>query len=493
MDATWFDSAALSLTPEKVQALLPYLWLCGGIALSAIGVGVRLPNALMRVLHACVLLPFAAWLVWTFRDPSVDLFGTSLHLDTFTRAVGAAVAVLAALSGFASGGSAHKRTEWSPLMLIGTLGMSLLPGARDWIAFFVYLETLAIAGYVLAALDVERESSLEAGMKYLMMGAFASSLLLMGMTLLYGSAGSFDYDRVRATLSAAPHGGLAGVGVFLIIASLGFKVALFPFHMWAPDVYQASPAGVAGFLASATKVAVFGAAAVSFERSGLWLQAGAREFVQILAIASIVFGNALAVAQRRLRRLLAYSSVANAGYAALALASGAQASGSLVVSLVIYGTSVIAIFSMVHALTSTFDQANRYDLDLVELPKAVSQAPLLVSLVLALCLFSLAGIPPFPGFLGKYVVLSDVWASGFRLGAAALALGTLLGLAYYLKVLVPIYLEKGHGGVNRGQTVARSESGAMIAGTVASLVLIAVLLGFSRFHQWVELVEGFAR
>lgn len=170
------DVALFNLSPEQIHAFLPYLWLCGGLALSTIGVGLRLSNNVVRGLHALALIPFIALLACSYNDGSQSIFGTSLEINAFTRAVGMAAACFGLLAGFFARETVHGPSEWSPLTLTAIIGMSLLPGARDWVAFFVFLETLAIPGYLLVALDIHRESSLEAAIKYLLMGAFASSL-----------------------------------------------------------------------------------------------------------------------------------------------------------------------------------------------------------------------------------------------------------------------------------------------------------------------------
>lgn len=492
MDSTWFDLASLQVSAAGLKALTPFLWLSGGIAVSTVAAGFRAKPNTMRVLNMAVLLPFAWLLICGFQSNVVRLLGTTLEMNSFVRAVGAIVAILAALSGLFSGHDRDRHPEWAPLMQVSVMGMSLLPGARDWISFFVYLETMAIAGYVLVGFDHERETSLEAGLKYLLTGAFGSALFLMGITLMYGATGHFEYAALNSFAnSGSATNGLLVAGALLVVVSLGFKVALAPFHMWAPDVYQGSPAGSAAFLASATKVAVFGAAAVAFDRAGLWVVPGVAMTVMVLSILSIVIGNLSAIAQTKIRRMLAYSSVANAGYAGLALAVGPRASSSMLMSLAIYGLGVVAIFAVVEALRENLGGAGRYDVDIAsELKPALAKTSPLAGLLMAFVLFSLAGIPPFPGFLGKYVILKDLWSANAHWGAAALVFGSLLGLAYYLKVLVVMYLNADKETPARMSPTGRL---AVYTGLIATVSMIVMVLGFSRLYQWIETVEVFAR
>ena len=493
MTNPWFDSSVFTFTAEQLRALFPYIGLCGGIAIATIGAGVGFSAVVMRWLQALILAPYAGFLLWTFREAPQSLFGTSLEVDTITRLVGASTAILAILSSFLSGKDKSRHVEWAPLMLISVLGMSLLSGARDWVAFFVFLETFSIAGYVLTAMDLHREGSLEAGLKYLLLGAFTSALLLMGLTLLYGSSGSFDFATIKATLGRGQDMySVALVGALLVASSLAFKVALVPFHMWAPDVYQGAPFAAGGFLASATKVAVFGAMIASFERNGFLAVSAIKNWIQWLAILSVIIGNLMAWVQKSLRRMMAYSSVANAGYAALALSVGVTAAGSVLLSLLIYGVTVIAAFAMIEALCRNSDNKERFDLQMSEVGAAARRSSPVITVLFAALLFSLAGIPPLPGFLAKYVVLRDLLGAGFAVGAVTLIFGSLLGLGYYLRTLIPLFMEESDskGARKLGFSLA---GGPVFAGVLSACVLLGCLIGFGRLQQWLELVEGFAR
>jgi len=320
--------------------------------------------------------------------------------------------------------------------------MSLLPGARDWICFFLFLETMAIPGYVMAAFRQKRDGGYESGLKYLLMGAFASALLLMGSTLLFGATGSFEYSTISDVLQMGIPSHMTIAAVVLIVVSAGFKVAMAPLHMWAADVYQSAPSSLASFMAGAGKLAVFSAVSVAWSKSGFFKLEFVPSFLMVLGILSILIGNLMALTQKSLRRMLAYSSVASAGYVAIVLPVGEVALPSIFVYLVTYGIALSAAFAVIESLSvksgkSSSSNFTLSDLALVPYGKAKAE-----TFILTLALFSMAGIPPLPGFLGKYLILSDVWTHS-PVSALWILLGSMMGLAYYLRILVPLYFEKG--------------------------------------------------
>ncbi len=494
---SYFQKELFELNHWQWDALGPYLWLCVGIALATIAAGLKASKTTLRLLHVFVLSPYIAWLLWQVRDLPVNVFGSSLELDGVTKMVGAVVGVFALMASLFSRTShetKHAHAEWSPLMLLSVLGLSLLPAARDWISFFVYLELLSVSGYVLAALDTQRERSLEAGTKYLLMGAFSSGFLLMGVALLFGATGSFHFLTIATNLSqGAASTPFAIAGALLVLVALGFKVALVPFHMWAADVYQAAPTGLAAYLASATKISIFAAMAVAFHNSGLWEISAFRESAYALSIVTIIIGNLLAIAQDKLRRVLAYSSVANAGYASLALVCGFQSTGSLLTSLAIYGVGVIAALSSIEMMVRSAGKNPHSDLSLQELAESTTKASASSKIVLSLAIFSLAGIPPLPGFLGKYVVLSEAWSMGLYWGVGAMILGSLLGLAYYLRIFVPLYMKTAEGSQVKVDVAEPAGFAPQWVGILAAIVLVFLLTGFGRMNSWMNVVEGLAR
>jgi proton-translocating NADH-quinone oxidoreductase chain N len=476
------------------MALAPYLWLCFGIFICTLASGFRLGLCASKSALLLGLVPFALWQMNFVGTPSVQLFGSAMQVDALTRIIGAAAATFAALTALyasrSSDGGHHP--EWTVMLLTGVLGMGLLPGARDLVSFFVFLETLALSGYMLTAFDSSRERGLEAGLKYLLLGAFGSAVFLMGATLIYGAVGSFDYEMIAGASSklSGQAAYLFAAGAFLIVTSLLLKAAIVPFHMWAPDVYQAAPTAFAAFLASATKMVVLGSSAYMVNRLGILNLAGMHDYVQLLAILSIVVGSMMALAQTSLRRLFAYSGIVNAGYAVLAWSMGTVATGSMLTSLIIYGVTLICLFAVTSEFMNNLGLAVNMDLDVRDLGAASRRSSPFLSFLFVLCLFSIAGIPPLPGFFGKYLILKDLWMNGNQLGTFAVLLGTLLGLAYYLRLIVPIYLESPK---TKSEPVQKLRLSPAFAATVSIALAFVLLGGLSRLPSWIQSVEGLAR
>ena len=493
MPTSYFDSSVFVLNPEHWLALVPYLVLCLGIVLSVVASALTRSDVVVKGLLVVVFGAAFVGFLGSVSAPSVSIFGTSLFINSMVRATGAAVVLFALLAAIFQKGRGH--SEWAPILLVSSLGLCLLPAARDWVAFFVFLETLSIAGYVLAAFDRDRQASLEAGLKYLLMGAFSSALFLMGLALIYGQFGTFAFDTIASqikTLSAAHEPGMLSAGVLLVAASLSFKVALAPFHMWAPDVYQASPSGISSFLATATKIAVFMGMASSFEACGFFEAVPAlKTFILVLGVSSVVVGSLLAVAQKKIRRMLAYSGIVNSGYASLALVLGTGGISSLFTFLVMYSLGLTGAIAMTEHFAKALGQADHEDVEIANLSK-LSQAPgaLMAAAVFSLCLFSLAGIPPLPGFFGKYLILKDLWNAAEWVPFASILLGTLLGLAYYLRTLVPLYLETSSA---TSKSQGWSSPSAMLVGFFVIVLMVLSLSGFGGYFNWAALMTGLAR
>jgi NADH-quinone oxidoreductase subunit N len=493
MEPSFLDASLFLLNEEQWKALLPYLWLCFGLALSIVYAGYRGSRNLGKVISTIVFLPFAYFQATHLGEAPQSIFGASLEIDTLTRIVGASVSIFAAVTSWFSSSSDDDEVhpEWLPLLVLSVLGLSLLPGARDFISFFVYLETLAISGYILTSLDTKRTGSLEAGFKYLIMGAFSSAIFLMGVTLIYGLTGSFDFEKIALVVKTVQGNdpGFLVAGGILLISALMFKVALVPFHMWSPDVYQAAPTSVAAFMATATKISIFSATAVVLSQTGILSVNGIQGYIYVLAVLSVLIGSFLAVAQTHLRRLFAYSGIVNAGYAGLALAAGSSAAGSMVTGLVIYGATLIAVFSVIEIFALNLGKSPNSDVELKELSLAARKSHPMTLAVFAFAIFSIAGIPPLPGFFGKYLVLKDLWNAGFQNGVYVMLIGTMLGLAYYLKLFIPLYMSD-----DSGEKIPTKFGGVLgVVGVVGLVISLLILTGLNRLPSWVQSIEAVAR
>ncbi|MEO5667978.1 MAG: NADH-quinone oxidoreductase subunit N [Bdellovibrionota bacterium] len=471
----FFESNVFQWSTNHWAALSPYLVLCAGIVLTTLAAGFRASKCTHKLLLALIFTGTATAAVLGLGLADVSFFGTSLLLNDMTRWTTLAVVGIGLLASLFVEEEEHG--EWTTLLLISTLGLVLLPGARDWVAFFVYLETLAIPGYVIAGLRLRRDGGFEAGLKYLLMGAFASGLLLMGITLVYGAAGSMDYAVLReVAVNGLPSTLLVG-GALLIAVSLAFKVALAPMHMWAADIYQSAPTGLAAYLAGAGKVAVFMAMLVAFSACGFLQIAAFTKLFMILGAVSVIVGNLVALSQKNLRRMLAYSSVASAGYVALTLPVGESARTAILLYLVTYALGLLVCFACLEALVRMTGKSSTAALEIGDLKQVDAKKSGVIVTLFSLGIFSMAGIPPLPGFLGKYLMISQLWSTGHVASAIWIIVGSMLGLAYYLKIMVPLYLDSPSG--NKMVSLRSSIKGPLASATLGLVLMFVWVWAYS--------------
>lgn len=321
------------------------------------------------------------------------------------------------------------------LLLTSTLGMMLMAGATNLLMAFLAVETASIPLYVMAAFFPREQTSAEAGYKYMLFGALASAVLVYGMTLLYGLTGTTDFAGVVQGLQGDLPLWLAVVALLLVLAGFAFKLAAVPFHFWAPDVYTGAPTPIAGFLSTASKAAGF-AILLRFILMALpdttlpWWGA----FLAALAAATMTVGNFLALAQRNIKRLLAYSSIAHAGYILIGVVAASQLGvAATVFYLVVYLLTNLAAFGSVVALEKAGGSS-----EIRSLAGLYKRSPFL-SLYFLTALLSLAGVPPFSGFVAKIWVFAAAVKAGLIWLAVVGVLNSIVGLYYYLIVLKVVY------------------------------------------------------
>ncbi|MFB3056492.1 MAG: NADH-quinone oxidoreductase subunit N [Ignavibacteriaceae bacterium] len=289
--------------------------------------------------------------------------------------------------------------EYYIIIQTSVLGMMLMAGAKDLIVIFLGLEVMSISFYVLAGFNRNRSSANEASLKYFLLGAFATGFLVYGIALIYGKATTTSIDAISLNFTALSGNVLFLAGVLLFLIGFSFKIAAFPFHMWVPDVYQGSPTTVAGLFSTAGKAAGFSALIVTF--AALFGGPNSHLFTPYLsaiAVFSMLFGSIVAIMQTDIKRMLAYSSIAHAGYMLIGLASGnIDGVAGIIFYLAAYSFMNLAAFGIVSILEGK-DETN---LDLDSYAGLGTRSPFLAGLF-ALIMFALAGIPPFAGFFGKY-------------------------------------------------------------------------------------------
>jgi len=423
-------------------------------------------------------LAVIAGLAVAFARPGPDpllIFGGMLRLDDtgfVFRLVFLFGATITALLAVDNEGLCNKG-EFYTLLLVSTLGMSLMASSADLIMLFLAIETTSIPLYVLAGFILRDQKSVEAGIKYLLFGAMTSAISLYGFSLLYGFSGTtqiYAMGEVFAAGQISPV--LIGMSILLVVVGFAFKVSAVPFHFWAPDVYQGAPTPVAGYLSTASKAAGFAVLmrvllGVFPGQTDAWVL-----LVAVMATASMFLGNLLALAQKNIKRMLAYSSIAQAGYILIGVASGTELgiTGSVYYLLGYLFTNLVA-FGVVNVIEDAVESSE------ISAFSGLSRRNPLLALLMLAALLSLGGIPPFAGFFGKLLVFGSAIESGQVWLAIVGIINSMIALYYYLTVLRVIY--QGEGGAP--YWVSPSWQVALVIGLVGILVLGVV---FAPFFGW---------
>jgi NADH-quinone oxidoreductase subunit N len=321
--------------------------------------------------------------------------------------------------------------------MLATVGMMLLAGAADLITLFLGLEMMSIAVYALTGYDRTRRSSAEAGLKYFLIGAFASGFLLYGIALLYGATGQFNLSLIGAQLTATEPTLMAKMGVGLLLIGFGFKIAAVPFHAWAPDVYEGAPTPVTALMAAGVKAAAFFALARVLAEAfpayvDIW-----RPVIGALAVVTILVGNLVALPQQSIKRMLAYSAIAHAGYLLLALwAQSDRGTAAVLVYLLAYVVTTIATFGIL----ASIERAGARTVLISDLEGLYSVRPF-ASLGLSICMLSLLGFPGTFGFIGKWFLITAPLAEGNLLLPIVAMIGSGISIGYYLPVILAMTLK----------------------------------------------------
>jgi NADH-quinone oxidoreductase subunit N len=478
--------------------LLPYLMIAGG------GLLVMVVDAFVRTLkkdHLSYLTLFVliATIVVQIVGPRTDgtLVGGMLVTNGFTRFfhfLFAGIAVMTTI--FASGiydREGKYRPEFYPLVLFSVLGMMALVAANDLMTLYLGLELMSLATYILVGGVRGNVRSSEAGFKYLVLGGFSSAFLLMGMALLYGFAGGTGFADIAAAMrNNDPDVLIVGLGSGLMLVGFGFKVAMVPFHMWTPDVYDGAPAYVTGFMATAVKAAGIAilirfALLMQPQLAFAWFSV-----LSVLAVLTMSVGNLVALAQSNIKRMLAWSGVAHAGYLLLGVVTlispahggsgmmmlsreiGERAGSAILFYLVGYSLMNLAAFGIINVMSHRKGE----DADDINQYAGLSRRQPLAAATMAVVLLSLAGIPPFVGFMAKFYLFSAVVRAGLISLAVIGVINSLVSVYYYLRVIVVMYMkEPEESGYQGTELVSVVTSGV--------LALLVIYLGVmpDAFHR----------
>ncbi|MFI5355703.1 MAG: NADH-quinone oxidoreductase subunit N [Opitutales bacterium] len=452
-------------------ALFPELSL-GCLALALLGLELLLPKAQHRLIPAVAIvgqLAILAGLLANLHSPWVgaDTFNGLLHHSRdgqFLRVFFLVTSVLVCLLGTVCLAKQKvPRVEFYHLVLVISAAMMLLAQSNHFVMLFVALETVTVGFYILVSYFRESPLSLEAGLKYLIMGALSSALLLFGIVLLYGVAGNpllpahtvdgMSFPALREFLAANPHNYLASVGILLVLAGVAFKIGAFPFQIWIPDVYQGAPTPVTAFLAVGSKAAGF-AVLLTLVRSAFAPYAHLTvPVLTVLAAGTIIFGNVAALAQSNVKRLIGLSGVSHAGFLLIGVVAAMTQPLALGAVYFYLGAYLLASFA-VFGVMAHVAGANDADQDLDHYAGLAREQPFL-GLVLAVGLGSLAGIPPLAGFMGKLFVFIAAFQAGLYPLLAIAVAGVVVSIYYYFGWIKAAYFETWRAPLLEGETDPR--------------------------------------
>jgi NADH-quinone oxidoreductase subunit N len=431
--------ASLQLsTPEIILAV-------GALALLMIGVfsGER-SGTTVTGLAVALLIISGLWLVMVTGEGSA--YGGAFLSDPFAKFMKVLALIGSITAMVMTVGHARSeqldRFEFPVLIVLSTLGMLLMISANDLISLYLSLELQSLALYVVAAINRDSLRSTEAGLKYFVLGALSSGMLLYGMSLVYGFTGHTGFQEIAAALTAEGRSLGLVFGLVFILAGLAFKISAVPFHMWTPDVYEGAPTPVTAFFAAAPKVAAMAMLVRIVIEAFEPVVADWQQIIVFISIASMLLGSFAAIGQRNIKRLMAYSSIGHMGYALVGLAAGSMAGvRGVVLYMLIYMVMTLGTFACILAMRRK-EGGNVENID--DLAGLSTTNPFMAT-VLTILMFSLAGIPPMAGFFGKYFVFMAAIEAHLYALAIIGVLASVVGAYYYLRVIKVMWFDQATG------------------------------------------------
>jgi len=432
------------ILPTFLVALPEILLALGALVLLMIGVfGGERATPLVTGLSIALIVFAAAGLIMIPGNGAT--FNGAFVLDPFARLMKVLVLIGSATAIVMSTDFARRenfeRFEYPVLIVIATLGMMMMISANDLIALYLGLELQSLALYVVAAINRNSLRSTEAGLKYFVLGALSSGMLLYGASLIYGFTGQTSFAGIAAALGDGPASLGLTFGLVFLISGLAFKVSAVPFHMWTPDVYEGAPTPVTAFFAAAPKVAAMALFIRAVVEPFLPIAPDWQQIITFLAIASMVLGSFAAIGQHNIKRLMAYSSIGHMGFALVGLAAGSEAGvQGVIIYMLIYLAMNLGAFACILAMRRAGGMVEEIG-DLAGL----SRTNPIMAFMLAMILFSLAGIPPLAGFFAKFYVFLAAIQAGLYVLAVIGVLASVVGAYYYLRIIKIMYFDEPAG------------------------------------------------
>ena len=430
--------------PNIGLALPEVLLAIGAMVLLMVGVfSGEASNRIVTGLSVALLVVAGLLLYW--YPQSGDAFNGAFIMDPFARLMKIMVIIGSAAAIVMSVGFARRENfaafEYPILVVLATMGMLIMVSANDLITLYLGLELQSLSLYVVAAISRDSLRSTEAGLKYFVLGALSSGMLLYGASLVYGFTGHTSFAGIASVMAEGRSLGLI-FGIVFIMAGMAFKISAVPFHMWTPDVYEGAPTPVTAFFAAAPKVAAMAMLVRIVHGAFEPAAADWRQIVSFIAIASMVLGAFAAIGQTNIKRLMAYSSIGHMGFALVGLAAGSQEGVSgVVLYMIIYMVMTLGTFACILAMRRRDGMVT----DINELA-GISKTNPMLALMLTALMFSLAGIPPLAGFWAKYFVFLAAVQSQLYVLAVIGVLASVVGAFYYLRIVKVMWFDEADTG-----------------------------------------------
>src|SRR3954447_25609037 len=393
---------------------------------------------------ALALIAVALIAVWLLPAGRVEALNGSFVVDAFAKFMKSLTLIASAAAIVMSTDYMRRegiyRFEFPILIVLSTIGMLMVISSNDLIALYLGLELLSLASYVIAAFHRDDLRSTEAGLKYFVLGALSSGMLLYGASLIYGFTGTISFPVIASTLQGGAHTGVI-FGLVFVSAGIAFKISAVPFHMWTPDVYEGAPTPVTAFFAAAPKMAAMAMAVRVFVGAFPGILGQWQQIIVFISIASMALGAFAAIGQRNIKRLMAYSSINNVGYALVGLAAGTPAGiQGVALYMAIYLAMTVGTFAIILGLRRDNVMFENVD-DL----SGLSRTHPVLAFLLAAMMFSLAGIPPLAGFFANFYVLAAAIQTGQTVLIALAVIGavlTVVGVFYYIRIVKVMYFDE---------------------------------------------------
>lgn len=428
---------------QSIQLSMPEIILAvGAMALLMVGVfsGER-STSMVTGLAVGVLIIAGLWLLLVTDTGSA--FGGAFLADPFAKFMKVLILIGSITAMVMSVGQAREerinRFEFPVLIVLATLGMMLMVSANSMIALYLALELQSLALYVVAAINRDSVRSTEAGLKYFVLGALSSGMLLYGASLIYGFTGHTGFQEIAAVLAADERSLGLVFGLVFVLAGLAFKISAVPFHMWTPDVYEGAPTAVTAFFAAAPKVAAMAMLTRIVIEAFEPITPDWQQIIVFVSIASMILGAFAAIGQKNIKRLMAYSSIGHMGYALVGLAAGTQAGVSgVALYMLIYMVMTLGTFACILAMRKK-EEGNVEEIE--DLAGLASTHPFM-AMMLTILMFSLAGIPPLAGFFAKYFVFVAAIEAELYALAVIGVLASCVGAYYYLRIIKIMWFDE---------------------------------------------------